>query len=782
MDRHQLYKDFQAKFPFENLGNMTLEQYTNLDKSNSFCYWVEAKLSELGSIWGGSSLKFGIYKFRQTPSDTIRCVHDESYAWYAKYRATTADTAFSIVRDAIVKIASLVKEDKLEEIDDVSELGNVYKWKIAFLYSEERLIPYYNAEMLKIICRHYGMNGVDTAKTSEMQRFLMQKRGKEDVYEHADKMYEVIQEANKHSGNTVWLYAPGENAKRWNRCTKDSIMCLGWDEIGDFSQYDSRNAIVKAMQQVYANPKGRFPNDSLAVWNFLQNMRQGDIVIAKGGRSKILGRGIVESDYYYDEQEQDYNNCRKVRWTDVGEWNTPDKAVVKTLTNISQYPDYVKKLENLFSKQSRPSQKQYWWVVANPNVFSVANMQVGATQEWTLYNDNGKKRGRFQNFLDAKVGDIVIGYESTPILQIVSLLEVSRENDGKTIEFRKVESLGTPIDYAVIKDVPELQDMEFVKNHMGTFFKVSLDEADILMDMIREVNPIPTDKPDIPKYSKNSFLDEVFMSESDYDRLRFLLKSKKNVILQGAPGVGKTFTAKRLAYSILGTKDKEKVEMVQFHQNYSYEDFIMGYKPTEEGGFTLKKGIFYTFCKKAHADREHSYFFIIDEINRGNLSKIFGELLMLIESDYRDNPIKLAYNGEQFSVPANLYIIGMMNTADRSLAMIDYALRRRFSFFEINPGFDSNGFKKMQKNLGNSKFDTLIEGIKRLNKVIMEDDSLGRGFCIGHSYFCVDSAKQFDEMWLRNVVEYDIAPMLCEYWFDNDEKSKREIDELKRLL
>ena len=182
-------------------------------------------------------------------------------------------------------------------------------------------------------------------------------------------------------------------------------------------------------------------------------------------------------------------------------------------------------------------------------------------------------------------------------------------------------------------------------------------------------------------YSKDDFLSEVYIDEGDYDRLHNLLLCKKNVILQGAPGVGKTFSAKRLAYSIMGEMNDDRVEMVQFHQSYTYEDFIMGYKPTENGGFTIKEGVFYKFCKKASSDTSRAYFFIIDEINRGNLSKIFGELLMLIESSYRNKPIKLAYSDEQFYVPDNLYIIGMMNTADRSLAMIDYALRRRFSFF-----------------------------------------------------------------------------------------------------
>ena len=172
------------------------------------------------------------------------------------------------------------------------------------------------------------------------------------------------------------------------------------------------------------------------------------------------------------------------------------------------------------------------------------------------------------------------------------------------------------------------------------------------------------------------------MNEQDYKTLVNVLKMKKNIILQGAPGVGKTFTAKRLAYSIIGAKNPDRVQMLQFHQSYSYEDFIEGYRPTENG-FTIKKGSFYKFCKLAEDDDENDYFFIIDEINRGNLSKIFGELFMLIEKDKRGIELQLLYSDENFSVPANVYIIGMMNTADRSLAMLDYALRRRFSFFTM---------------------------------------------------------------------------------------------------
>ena len=274
---------------------------------------------------------------------------------------------------------------------------------------------------------------------------------------------------------------------------------------------------------------------------------------------------------------------------------------------------------------------------------------------------------------------------------------------------------------------------------------------------------------DYPEYSSADFLSDVYMSEQDYETLVNVLKMKKNIILQGAPGVGKTFTAKRLAYSIIGSKNPDRVQMIQFHQSYSYEDFIEGYRPTENG-FTIKKGSFYKFCKLAEDDDENDYFFIIDEINRGNLSKIFGELFMLIEKDKRGIELQLLYSDENFSVPPNVYIIGMMNTADRSLAMLDYALRRRFSFFTMKPGFNTIGFQTYQDSLKSDAFKKLISCIKQLNSKIAADISLVEGFCIGHSYFCGLTAKTATVQTLTSIIEYELIPLLKEYWFDEPEK------------
>ena len=319
------------------------------------------------------------------------------------------------------------------------------------------------------------------------------------------------------------------------------------------------------------------------------------------------------------------------------------------------------------------------------------------------------------------------------------------------------------------------------------------------IDYVEQLEAIITGEPDteeaidpvnLPRYDRADFLDDVFISESRYDRLRSLLKRKKNVILAGPPGVGKTFAAERLAYSIMEEKDPSRIQMVQFHQSYTYEDFLMGLRPNASGGFELHEGPFYRFCKEAlNDDQSRPYFFIIDEINRGNISKIFGELLMLIEADKRGHELRLLYKNETFTVPQNVHIIGMMNTADRSLAVLDYALRRRFGFFEMTPGFESAGFQNVQTQLSNPRFNALVSILKNLNDAITEDPGLGAGFTVGHSYLSPPpeslqqrSTPEDTDAWLESVVEDELVPLLDEYWFDEPSNAGAWAEKLRNAL
>ncbi len=277
-------------------------------------------------------------------------------------------------------------------------------------------------------------------------------------------------------------------------------------------------------------------------------------------------------------------------------------------------------------------------------------------------------------------------------------------------------------------------------------------------------------------YTKEDALADLFIDEEKYDRMAKLLSRKKNLILQGPPGVGKSFLAQRLAYSLMGVKDKSRVTMIQFHQSYAYEDFIQGYRPSGGHGasFEKKDGVFFRFCEEAGKAPEKDFYFIIDEINRGNLSRIFGELMLLIEPDKRgpDYELPLTYSpDETFYVPANVHIIGMMNTADRSLAMVDYALRRRFAFVDLEPAFESDKFVEylVSKSVSEERASLIRARMLSLNAEISSDSrDLGSGYCIGHSYFCPVTPVANEEEWFNEIVETEIEPLLQEYWADEN--------------
>ena len=500
------------------------------------------------------------------------------------------------------------------------------------------------------VLRRYLQSSKSTLKDFKELSFAAWKYSEQVNQEHRTikvAMDENSTLADNVDGVRYWVYAPGEGSSKWDEFYNAGMMVIGWGEIGDLRAFNTKDAMKKKLKETF-DPTLSYKNVGHATWQFVNEMKVGDVVFAKKGSHQLVGRGIVTSEYEFDgDRSDEYKNIRQVNWTHCGEWEHPGKAAIKTLTDVTPYTDYVEQLNALFEDES--------------------------------------------------------------------------EEDVEEVE------LSYPI------------------------------------------------------YTKGNFLSEVYMSEEEYRKLVGVLRIKKNIILQGAPGVGKTFVAKRLAFSMMGVKDVDRVMMVQFHQSYSYEDFIMGFRPSTEG-FELKRGAFYIFCKKAEIDEDNDYFFIIDEINRGNLSKIFGELFMLIENDKRGVSLQLLYSDEKFSVPKNIYIIGMMNTADRSLAMLDYALRRRFAFFELKPGFTTEGFRAYRMYLENEKFDKLTACVERLNNEISNDESLGEGFCIGHSYFCNLAPETIDDQVLYGIVEYELIPLLKEYWFDEPVKVKDWSSNLRSAL
>jgi MoxR-like ATPase len=326
------------------------------------------------------------------------------------------------------------------------------------------------------------------------------------------------------------------------------------------------------------------------------------------------------------------------------------------------------------------------------------------------------------------------------------------------------------------KMYPELVEV-FKKHNLQTH------EENSFKNIISEPKPefkTTREKTVFKTYNFKSDADKPFISEAGFLRMTELLKAKKNIILQGPPGVGKTFIARKLCYEILGEVRDENIEMVQFHQSYSYEDFIQGLRPVA-GGFDVRNGIFHTFCARAFKNLNEPFFFIIDEINRGNLSKIFGELMVLIEADKRSEKfaLKLTYSDEKFFVPPNVHIIGTMNTADRSLAVLDYALRRRFGFVHLEPHFDEV-FKSflLEKGVSKGLAEHIISTLLKVNSAIKDDMNLGESFQIGHSYFTAFKSGENEEMWWQNILNFELKPLLEELWFDDAAK----VGEMMKIL
>lgn len=649
----------------------------------------------------------------------------------------------------------------------------------------------------------------------------------DDAYNLLQKLKPEITKLNKESRN-YFKFAPGSQASEWERFHNENIIAIDFN-FDDLNKFESREEMNKEI--------GLKDDDkSNKTWNLwlFKTANIGDVVFATKGVNTCLGIGIIEGSYFFDGIWDNFNHRRKVKWiTDkVYQYKSNTLKNYKNLFRpdtfsptivyefiLNEYVRLYPELASIFAANnlkftaekigttpivSEPLVEidevneeteplNFWWLNANPKIWSISNHTEGQRQTYTTHNEKGNKRRIYKYFEAAKEGDLIIGYESTPTKQIKAIYEVTKgihnTANGEEIEFELVEKLEIPVHWNDLKNNAALQHCEVFINNQGSLFKLTEEEYDIIREIIDNKNII-TEKllqsSNIKKYKFTDDSDKPFISEVDFLQTVALLKRKKNIILQGPPGVGKTFIARKLAYEIMQEVKDANIEMVQFHQSYSYEDFIQGLRPTQKGGFDLRDGIFYSFCQRALAHPDRPFFFIIDEINRGNLSKIFGELMMLIEADKREEKfaLKLTYaedEEDRFYVPSNLYIIGTMNTADRSLAIVDYALRRRFAFITLQPDYGNN-FRSFlaSKGLSAGMVEHICSAVTKVNSKIKEDINLGEGFQIGHSYFCTFTTNEDENKWWNEILSFELKPLLEEIWFDDSTIVSEVLKQLSR--
>ena len=636
-----------------------------------------------------------------------------------------------------------------------------------------------------------------------------------------------------------WLYVPGEGAGKWEEFRTAGIMALNWDRIGDPTSYPNEEAVIEALEAGYGDWGGRPTGAAGMIRDFTRTMRPGDVVYARRGPIEIIGRGVVRSEFRYDDARPAYRCVRDIEWTHVGSWLLDRRVGAVSLQRVTENTSYnPAQLESLFrdrnasgastasaraqgvgdSNQAKKHDLQHWLYTPGEGAarweeFRTAGImalnwdRVGDLASFpdkeslldALYTHYGDWGGRPRKAADSvwdyihamKPGDIVYVRRSFNEIVGRGVVRSDYRYDEDRSSFRAVRD----VEWTHVGSWPLEQRIgRLMLQRLTENTKYTPDQLNALIGIEDSHSPSSVDERsgnnDLDEadehYTSADFLDEVFLRPEDLEQMLGLLRRKKNLILQGAPGTGKTFAAKRLAYALMGQTDDSRVEVVQFHQSTVYEDVVVGLRPTAEGGFAAAEGVFARFCRRAAADPGRDYVFIIDEINRANISKAFGELLMLIEAEHRGEALRLPVSGELLSVPKRLHIIGMMNTADRGLALIDYALRRRFAFFEMRPALDHPGFLRHVEAVGSARLEALVDVVRRLNQRIAEDEALGPGFQIGHSYLCLPAAGPENpagsDADVTSVVRYELEPLVREYWFDNPAAMDESIHELESIL
>jgi 5-methylcytosine-specific restriction enzyme B len=534
----------------------------------------------------------------------------------------------------------------------------------------------------------------------------------------------ILQMAENKTNRKYWLFAPGENAGKWDEFYDRGIMGLGWDDLGDLNKLGNLNDITKAIQETYKTDSKSY-NNALANFEFRDVVKDGDIIIVKKGRKEYLGYGIVTSAYYYDNKRDSYQKCRKVDWKKKGNWEESNHPIVlKTLTDITKYPDYVNRLINLIGIEQEIKNQNIDYPI---NTIFYGPPGTGKTYNTILRAAEIVKNRTIDSYDEAlqifksKLHDqieFITFHQNYSYEDFIQGLRPDTEND-KQLTFERKDGVFKVLADTALKNITASEQPPVFKKTFKETFNIFVNP--LVEGEVEEI--------------------EVRMKKTSYFITAINNKSVEFRKTNGGTEHTLSISTLRKMY------DAESVLDIQGLSSY--------YSPLLDDLLKIGKD---PSGKKEIVHRKN-YVIIIDEINRANISRVFGELITLIEPDKRSHgtiPLEARLpSGDPFIVPSNLFIIGTMNTADKSIALLDIALRRRFQFESMYPKY---------KIEGQEIYD--VEILQKINEQIIK--SKGHDFQIGHAYFMGENKDLIQRM------NKKVIPLLLEY-FMNDEKEVKGI-------
>ena len=761
------------RFPRDQWGELELTDYAlgQPDKKETFCYLLEYGSKALGSLKGGSAAKHIVYK------------HKKKQGWFYPDAYENETTAWMDLRAGFLKLFEYAEAENWLEIDEIAELrtGPALRTKTLHVYFPSDVLPIYSIDHV----RHF-LNLLDLpvepgySVVRHNQRLLEFFRTDErfNDWTTVEIMYFLYDWANPRKAPKVFKIAPGDDAKYWEDCQQNNFICIGWEKVGDLNEFENKAEFKEAFFDTFDySTKNKSSQKANELWKLME-FEEGDIIVVNKGISQILAVGTVnDKGYEFLSSREEYNHTLGVDWdTSYAKEITPQRswafltvakvkpALYKEIMTGETMPviedDYVDEIyyelqdalnakgqvimygppgtgktfharrfavwwllfqndqngaavindyDRFRETEERLSTAQtsnkVWWAVANPKEWSWDQLEKEKTVDF--------RYGRLKrNYSKAKVGDLVVGYQATPDKKIVAIAKVCRElsadeNGDTTIGFEFVTRIENGLTYTEMQEDEVLSKAEpLIHRCQGTLFSLSEIESQHLFSLLAE-------------------------------------RGNGDLLAEDSRSVG-------------------QLTRVTFHASYSYEDFIEGFRPvaTNSGNLNLqlRDGVFKRICQEAILNPDRQFLVVIDEINRANITKVFGELITLLEIDKRGMSVTLPQSNDSFRIPENVSLIATMNTADRSIKLLDAASRRRFSFIEMMP--DSTLLEGAMIN--SLSLDLFLTELNRRVSV-----QFGPEKQVGHSFLMQgeEAISEPDEFARR--FRQDILPLLQEYCFDD---------------